>query len=76
MARAIAASIASAGTKKMGEPGSSASLISTRLSSERCRSTSIGVPRARCLIPLTLPPGGRRGSAMTFRASFAFMFEL
>ena len=68
--------MASAGTKKMCESGSPISLTSTRLSSSRWRNTSIGVPRARCLISRSRVPGGPKRLTSTFRASVVFTTQL
>jgi hypothetical protein len=74
--RAATASMASAGTKKTCEAGSPITLTSTRLSSSRWRNTSIGVPRARCLISRSRVPGGPRRLASTFRARVVFTPQL
>ena len=66
---AVARSIASAATRYTFASRPSASLISTRLSSARWPSTSIGVPFARCLKPRIRLPAGARSAARTFRAN-------
>jgi hypothetical protein len=63
--------MASAGTRKICDSGSPITRISTRLSAPRWRRTSIGVPRAKCLIPRRGLPSFPRRLTRTFRASFA-----